>query len=217
MRAGTIWLLAAGLMMVWMLGGCSRSLASEGGQLTVIDGDTLSRDGALIALAGIDAPELGQQCLNGDSLYDCGLTAAFELQKLLILEPVACDPLPGTDGGYECHTAEESLNARLGEDGLAVAEPGSDLETAEDRARRVPLGIWRGEFVAPRAWRAGERLPEEHRSGRQCPVLGLSRSGRQEYLVPTDPGYDALSGQADGIVARFCSDEEARAAGYAHA
>lgn len=216
MRAGGGWLLVVGLLMLPGLSGCGRSLADGGGRLMVIDGDTLSLNGELIQLAGMDAPELGQQCLDGETLYACGLAAAFGLQKILMLEQVVCSSSPD-DGGHECHTADGPLSARLVEDGLAVADPGSELETAQDKARKVPLGIWRGGFVMPRAWRQGARLPAERNGTDGCPVLGVSEDGRLGYRVPTDPDYEAWLQQTNAIVARFCSDEEARAAGYVHA
>lgn len=212
------WLLA-GVLTMLSLAGCGRAvLADDGssGQLIVIDGDTLDLGGELIELAGVDAPELGQRCLDGETLYTCGLTAAFELQKIVRLEPVVCTRRPESDPAFECLTPDGPLGTRLVEQGLAVATAGSDLERAADRARRVPLGIWRGQFVPPSAWREGRRTPAEQNMTQACPVLGLEQDGRRIYKVPTDPGYDAATSEAGGDAVRFCSDEAARAAGYAH-
>jgi endonuclease YncB( thermonuclease family) len=214
-------LVMMGFLAVFGMGGSgSALLAADGsaGRLTVIDGDTLYGDGALIQLAGVDAPELGQQCLDdGATLYSCGLAAAFELEKIIALEPVTCSPSSAPGSGYECFAPDGPLNRRLVEEGLVVALPDGDLTGAENQARSIPLGIWRGTFVAPRAWRAGTRLPEERTDERLCPVLGIERDGRRLYVVPTDPAYENLSEDGSIVERRFCSDEEARANGYQYA
>ena len=79
------------------LAGSAGGLAGEPAQhVSVIDGDTLQVDGRIVQLFGIDAPELGQSCFHDGSWYQCGLTAAFELQKLIKLEnaTVTCAPPP---------------------------------------------------------------------------------------------------------------------------
>lgn len=210
-----------GFLALFGVGGSGSTLLAADGsaaRLTVIDGDTLYGDGHLIQLAGVDAPELGQQCLDdGATLYSCGLAAAFELQKILALEPVTCSPSSTPGAGYECYAPDGPLNRRLVEEGLVVALPGGDLTGAENQARSIPLGIWRGTFVAPRAWRAGTRLPEERAGKGLCPVLGIERDGRRLYVVPTDPAYENLSEDESAVARRFCSDEEARADGYQYA
>jgi endonuclease YncB( thermonuclease family) len=54
-------------------------------RLSVIDGDTLQVDGAIVQLYGIDAPELGQLCQSEERLWPCGVDAALALSKLLTL------------------------------------------------------------------------------------------------------------------------------------
>ena len=48
------------------------ALEAEGRDVLVIDGDTIMIDGVVADIAGIDAPELGQQCLHNGSFWDCG-------------------------------------------------------------------------------------------------------------------------------------------------
>ena len=185
-------------------------------QLSVIDGDTLELDGQAIELVGIDAPELGQWCHDGSVLYACGLAAAFELHKLLALDPVTCTPTDAESRVYECRTSESTLGQRLAERGLATARTRTDVQMAERTARGVPLGIWRGKFVDPDRWRDGHRLPEETREVHVCPILGLNLNAADVYVVPTDPDYREWEGRFTEVVRRFCSDEHARASGYSH-
>lgn len=190
--------------------------SAGGSHLQVIDGDTLDLNGRVIDLLGIDAPELGQWCLDGTHAYPCGLNAAFELRKIIAMEQVECLPSSGGDDiqAYECATPTTPLSERLVEEGLAVARSGMSRRTAQDIARGVPLGIWRGKFIDPRDWRAGSRLPEELDSG-SCPIIGADVDGVRVYVVPTDPAYAEWDGRSD-IRQRFCSDEAARADGLVH-
>jgi endonuclease YncB( thermonuclease family) len=205
-------------MMISALLGHSTAVAGgTDAALVVIDGDTLERNGHVMNLAGIDAPELGQWCLDGDALYACGSAAAFELKKLLTLEPVTCVPASVPQGTWDCRTPNRSLAELMVEEGLAIARDDPMLTVAEDSARGVPLGIWRGRFVDPARWREGERLPLESAGTESCPVLGVIDGGAKRYVVPTDADYDRWLHSEHSIEQRFCSDEAARASGYQHA
>lgn len=215
------WIAGGVVVLIVAAGGYinSGSFGRRGGNdrvvLQVIDGDTLDVNGHPVDLPGIDAPELGQKCLDGSRTYTCGLTAAFELSKLLALEDVKCVRGGGKEGVYDCATPDAPLGLLLVEDGLAVARSGTAEQVAEKKAREVPLGIWRGAFVDPKDWRAGKRLPEE-RDGEPCPVLGVDMNNERVYVVPTDSAYDKWKDRDDMIRERFCSDEEARASGRTH-
>jgi endonuclease YncB( thermonuclease family) len=60
------------------------------GQATVIDGDTMEIHGTRIRLYGIDAPESGQQCLNGREPYRYGQRAALALSDHIGQHTVSC-------------------------------------------------------------------------------------------------------------------------------
>ena len=46
------------------------ALEAKGRDVLVIDGDTIMINGVVADIAGIDAPELGQQCLHNGSFWD---------------------------------------------------------------------------------------------------------------------------------------------------
>jgi hypothetical protein len=73
------------------------SSQSSAERLSVIDGDTLQVDGAIVQLYGIDAPELGQLCQSEERLWPCGVDAALALSKLLTLNrsSLHCAPWSG--------------------------------------------------------------------------------------------------------------------------
>lgn len=193
---------------------------SAGDEIVVIDGDTLEINGAIVRLYGIDAPELGQTCLDTGKRWRCGLQAALELRgQLSRWKGIECS----TDlaGGAQaiCHDSNfsdpaEILLAR----GLAVALPQSipAYKRAENEARRAKLGIWRGEFVDPAEWRKGKRLTGSADGPAEvCDIKGVvTASGNRVYYVPTDSNYKAIEISADRGERTFCSDDEAELAGW---
>lgn len=182
----------------------------------VIDGDTVQLGSEVRELAGIDAPELGQRCLNNGALYACGLEASFALRKMIGIMPVSCTRRPDGDD-VECTGGAGNLGLMLVQQGFAVARPGAPPAYLEAQrvAKDSKLGIWRGDFVPSVRWRQGDRLEAERKSPVPCPVkAAVEQSGRRIYLVPTDGVYDKVTPDPEAGGRLFCTDEEARAAGF---
>lgn len=219
-------------------------ITADGKKIVVVDGDTIQIGGRLLALAGLDAPEVGQVCKNGDRLWMCGLDAAHALRKLLTvqIEPVVCR-ITGRGGALEqaaCRAGERDVGEAMAATGQTTVLPDAttSLLAAEVRARKAGLGIWRGEFVAPAAWRQGERMAAENAAEastarwdhfpytmlgvRVLPVPRVhlagclvrareTADGVREFAGPLDPSYDRFP--ADRT---FCSDDEAGGSGWLH-
>ncbi len=221
-RIGSL-LLVAALVLLAIL-----SLAVQGGRhaeasgaVRAIDGDSLQIGARVFHLHGIDAPELGQACINHARLERCGLEAAFILQKHLALQPeppVCFREYGATDTGEvvaTCAVGDEDLALVMLRDGLAVATADAPeaYRFAAEGAATAGLGLWHDRFTPPALWRA-EGAPEEALS--PCPVLTRTgRDGAHLYVVPTDENYADLrtAALANGTPT-FCSDEAARAAGF---
>jgi endonuclease YncB( thermonuclease family) len=209
--------LAAGRLIV---GDPSPAAAAR---VVVIDGDTLQIDGRPLQLYGIDAPELGQLCRQEGRMWRCGRDAAASLQKLVVLSgPLDCSSwAPRIEEARAdgipvrvCEASREDLGMTLLHNGYAVALPGSFPEYAEAEryAREAHLGIWRGEFRPPWEWRE-----EGGGADRDCAIKGtLAGDGRRVYYVITDPGYLGATVDPSRGERLFCSDDEARAAGWRH-
>lgn len=213
--------------------------------VAVIDGDTLEINGETVRLAYIDAPELGQSCDAGGHLTACGREAAFTLRKLIDIAEKRpdCTPVAGTDA-FACRVGLADPAEVLLASGLATATENAPAyyREAERRARAVPLGIWKGVFVSPAEWRVGKRLPAEIEALRAadartdwprriagvtilpaplsrrdpCVIKGVvSSAAGHWYFGPLDPGYALIDAKA-GHGRTFCSDDEARSAGWHH-
>ena len=145
--------------------------ADIAGPPKIIDGDTIEINGAAVRLYGIDAPELGQTCRIGQHDYDCGKIARTALLDLTAGVPVSCklvppDPAGAPDDGPDgrigrCTADGYDLSEGMAYTGWALASRrvSGRYVRFEDGARAAGRGLWKGEFVAPWAWRAGTRLP----------------------------------------------------------
>ncbi len=229
-------MMAAALAGLAGLGLAARAAAAGntgGGQdLRVIDGDTLQSGTDIIQLYGIDAPELGQLCVRGGEPWQCGLEAAFALQKLVSLSgsPVVCKAW-GEPRQTEGQNGEVIRVCLVGRDqdlaqsmlrnGYGMALPGSFPYYGQlaSQAKAAGLGIWGSDFTPPWEWRAGGRQQIEAGQPREkCNVVTqVSSTGARIYLVPTDADYRDAAAHAADDQARFCSDEAAREAGWRRA
>jgi endonuclease YncB( thermonuclease family) len=191
-------------------------------QFSVIDGDTIQLDGRIVELYGIDAPELGQMCLHNGKLNHCGLSAAFELQKLLKIEHAPLECQPAKDAGDPalqiCVFGFTDPARVLLESGYALAEAsaGPEYAKAEDSARQARMGLWHSRYVPPKDWRAGQRLAEETAEAvGPCPIKAVVvPNGQRLYFVPTDTRYDSAKVDPSQGGRLYCSDEDARRDGW---
>ncbi|HEX6980231.1 MAG TPA: thermonuclease family protein [Alphaproteobacteria bacterium] len=202
------------------------SLASEAvvGIATVVDGDTIEIHGTRIRLHGVDAPESAQLCRRPDGVsWRCGQQAALALQEHLGRRTVTCVRRDTDRYGRvvgQCTVGGADLNAWLVANGWAVAyrRYATDYVDEEQEARRAGIGIWSGAFVMPWDWRRGERLETEAAAAASadgCRIKGnINRRGERIYHVPGGRYYDRTRVDESQGERWFCSEAEARAAGW---
>jgi endonuclease YncB( thermonuclease family) len=196
------------------------------GQATVIDGDTLEIRGQRIRLHGIDAPESGQRCELDGEAYLCGQSAAFALADRIGRRTVTCAPRDVDRYGRivaVCSAGGEDLNAFMVRRGWALAyrKYSTAYVDEEVAARAEGLGLWRGDFVPPWDWRRGARLirpaANDNAPG-DCRIKGnTNRDGERLYHVPGGRWYDRTKIDESDGERWFCSEAEARAAGWRRA
>lgn len=139
-----------------------RPSASLEGSARIVDGDTLDIAGTHIRLVGMDAPERSQICRDEKSAdYRCGNAAADALARLIGGAKVICRP-EGLDRYRRtlavCGTSRwPDLGLAMIRDGWATVYDGgpasAEYRSAEESARRRKIGLWRGPFERPSAWR----------------------------------------------------------------
>ena len=191
------------------------------GRVSVIDGDTLEMHGKRIRLYGIDAPESGQSCLDpeGES-YRCGQTSANKMESYTFENLVTCEVTDTDRYGRlvaACFVDGEDVNRLLVSEGWALAyrRYSTDYVLAEEKAKRLGLGMWKGKFVEPWDWRRGERLHDATvLKTDDCLIKGNISSRGKIYHTPSSPWYDRTKINIAKGERWFCTEEEAQAAGW---
>src|SRR5262245_46667149 len=129
------------------------------GKVKVLDANTLEyTDGTRIKL-GMVVPEPDQQGLIDGKFYPCGKDAAEFLRKLIGDHAVVC-LLQDDNSVLSAYVGNTNIEHVMVTNGWALANH-SSLHGAEIIARENKRGLWRGQFVTPKEWRAGKRLPGE--------------------------------------------------------
>ncbi len=125
------------------------------GQARVVDGDGLRLGNDVIRLIGIDAPERDQTCQRDGRDYACGREAADRLAALIAGRQVRC--IAKRHDRYQrllgaCTAGDIDLNQRMVATGWAVGYE-DQYRAEEATAKAAGLGLWRGTFERPRAFR----------------------------------------------------------------
>ncbi len=203
--------------------------ADFSGPATAKDGDDLIIAGHDLRLFGIDAPELGQRCEAGGSVYSCGEWARDALAGKIAGARVDCDQrdYDARNGRpvVACRIGALDLNAWLVDQGWAVAYRHYSLDYAgnEGAAKAQRRGLWEGAFVMPWDWRRGARLPQEAAAADPVPLASpagcvikgnISSSGERIYHMPGQQHYGATKITESKGERWFCSEAEAQAAGW---
>ncbi len=194
-----------------------------------------------IRLEGIDAPEGGQRCnLKWLGTWDCGKAATLALAQLIGQADVTCDDRGLDKYGRTlgvCFATGRELNADLVRAGLAWAFVRySTLYVAqENEARAAKAGVWQAPTMAPWDWRATQKqasaqlaapMPFANLQPRPatpamadtappgCDIKGSITKNGRIYHTTTSPWYDKVR-MSLGVGRRwFCSEAEARDAGW---
>ncbi len=128
------------------------------GKAKIIDGDTIHIENNKIRLHGIDAPELNQNCKHENNDWECGQQSKKYLIKLIDLNAVNCQII-GIDRYKRyigiCYVNKLNINKMLVKNGWAVAYRyySKDYTDEEFIAKKMKMGIWRGEFEEPYIFR----------------------------------------------------------------
>ena len=195
------------------------------GPVRVVDADTIDIGAPVnIRLIGIDAPEAGQTCRDGARILACGEMATDAARRLYGGRQAVCRVHETDRYGRAlatCRVDGTEINAELVR--LGVARTYRDDPAYREQEKEAVLmarGLWAYEMQDPAEWRAAmraERAAARAPAPGQCPIKGnISDNGRL-YHMPGDRAYGRTRIDTRRGERWFCSEAEARAAGWRRA
>ncbi len=199
--------------------GLDLSGAIQTGPVEVVDGDGLRLNGKAIRLHGIDAPEREQTCRDAHgSEWPCGTVATNRLAMLIRDNLVTCTEVDRDR--YDrvvalCKAAGVDLGGTMVAEGLAWAylRYSDSYNTVEASARQQAIGIWAASNQPP--WEYRETAGVRPSKVLGCLIKGnISQSGARIYHSPGGRSYAATRISEANGERWFCSEEEARTAGW---
>lgn len=199
------------------------ALAGPDGRLRVIDGDTFEIAGQTVRLHGVDALENGQTCTTDQgTLWECGTWTTQEVRARFQGRYATCEQVDIDRYNRvvaRCMVDGSDMGRTIVRAGLATAyrrySMAYDLD--EKAAAVASIGIWGAQFIAPATFRADRRAANQQGTApptADCSIKGnISRSGRI-YHMPRNRDYDRTSINPANGERWFCTEAEARAAGW---
>jgi endonuclease YncB( thermonuclease family) len=199
------------------------------GRVEIADGDSFEIGSTSIRLYGIDAPEGRQSCTRDGRDWACGIEATRKLRGLTGDRSVSCTQRDVDDYGRVvavCRSGSTDLAAEMARSGFATAyrRYSNDYVDEENEAKAARRGIWAGEFTSPEAYRRdkaptqrsrGNDQPSSQSSRDGCSVKGnINGDGERIYHVPGSPSYDNTAINESRGERWFCTEAQARAAGW---
>lgn len=192
--------------------------ATVEGRARAVDGDTLEVAGQKVRLFGVDAPELDQTCDRSGRSWACGKAAREELAGIVGRMRLSCEVQDVDKYGRAvavCIAGEADIGALMVRRGMALAyrRYSGRYVNAEKAARAEGLGLWSAEWVTPEDYRHegnAQAVPDA-----DCPIKGnIGASGKRIYHMPGQADYASTRIDPKKGEGWFCSEAEARAAGF---
>jgi hypothetical protein len=81
-------------------------------------------------------------------------------------------------------------------------------------ARADKAGIWQGKIQRPQEWRDQEWQDAKRNAPDGCPIKGFIRASSKFYALPWSTDYDRTKVRTNKGGRWFCSENEAKAAGF---
>lgn len=212
--------LAAAMLLLPRIAGAE----TVAGRAAVADGDTLRIGAETVRLFGIDAPESAQTCQRTDGRnWPCGRWSADILKRLASGRVICTGNSRDRFGRLlaHCRAGDADIGRAMVAAGAAEAyrRYSTEYVDAEKAALFAGLGIWQGLFQAPEDFRAaaaqaaGTQAPDN--AG--CTIKGNISAAGRIYHLPGQEDYDATRISPARGERWFCSEDQARDAGWRRA
>ncbi|MCB1503467.1 MAG: thermonuclease family protein [Hyphomicrobiaceae bacterium] len=190
------------------------------GRAVAVTGDTLRIARRTVRLAHIAAPERSQSCQRSDGRrWQCGESARSALAQMVRGKSITCtlsSTGPDDSATGDCRLGDKDLAAELVGEGNVFAETGffARYSSLEDEARQAGRGLWGGKAERPEDYRATAWKEAKSKAPDGCPIKGEPPSRGKRYVMPWSRGYDRMQVRVSRGGRWFCSEEEAREAGW---
>jgi len=197
-----------------------RAAETISGRAVVIDGDTIDIDGRRIRLEGIDAPETAQTCpRQWVGWWSCGSAATKALARMTDGRRMDCDNRGHDKYGRilgVCAVDGRDINAEMVRAGYAWAfvKYSTIYVEAEAEARALKIGIWQGDAEPAWSYREHKWQSAETSAPNGCAIKGNVTEHGHIYHMPWSPWYGKVKVEAGKGERWFCSEAEAREAGW---
>jgi endonuclease YncB( thermonuclease family) len=195
------------------------------GTVSVTDGDTIRLGETRVRLHGIDALEIDQTCTRRDgAVWPCGRWARDALAARFGGRTAICEAADDTSYGRmvaRCRVGGTDMGAWLVRQGVALAARRYSLDyvDAEKEALFAQRGIWAADFIPPAAFRAAVRAAADSAAAAagSCVIKGNISANGRIYHLPGQEHYDRTTIRPEAGERWFCTEAEARAAGWRRA
>ena len=191
------------------------------GRGSAVAGDLVKVSGTTVKLAGIEAPEGEQRCGGAnDRGRRCADAARDALARLIRSQQLICQLAGSDDSGRRlasCKAGEKDVAAEMVRGGHVFAATGffARYGSEEGEARSAKTGLWQGDGIERPAEYRAKRWEEAKRDAPQgCPIKGSVARGSRTYVLPWSPSYERVRVRENRGERWFCSEQEARAAGW---
>jgi endonuclease YncB( thermonuclease family) len=190
-----------------------------GGRVSVVDGDTFAVGEVRVRLFGVDAPEAGQPCRGADGrALDCGGWVTRQVRALYQGAEAHCEALDRDR--YDrvvarCTVGGQDVARHMVSEGLAYAyrRYSMDYDLEEKAALVAGRGIHGFTLDRPEGYRAAARAPVAVPVA-GCAIKGNISSNGRIYHVPGQRDHARTVIDPQRGERMFCSEAEARAAGW---
>lgn len=195
------------------------------GRATPLGADTLRINQVTIRLDGIEAPDRDQTCARSENRgWRCGEAAQTALSRMISGRNLRCEPSGKDAAGTvraACFSGTNDVAGALVRGGHVFAENGmmARYRSEQTAAREAKAGLWsgHGEPERPANWRTRVWDEAKARAPKGCPIKGKVAGrgeGSKTYHLPWSPTYDRIRVISARGERWFCSEDEARGAGF---